>query len=399
VHYMLRRKTADGLNASVYAKISVNGCAREISMHYVVKVENWQAVKGLAKPTSPELQQMNLELEEQRAKIFACYREIKNSGDLLTADAVKARYLGYDKLAPKRTLRMLMEEYEKDQRRDLAPGSWKNYHTTYKYLREFLAHHVPSKDLLLTKINHNFLFDFRNYIREHPTFRRKPANQNGLAKHVERIKRMIEWSREREWISSNPVEAFKTPKKKVNRSFLEEDELKTIEQCRIDDPQIEYVQDLFIFSCYTGITYSDLINLTDESLVQSTDKTSWITGHRVKTNTRYIVPLLPKPLAILKKYKNARVRGRLFHYISNQEINRILKLVRILCHIHGNLSFHIARHTFATIVTLANGVPLESVSSMLGHTKITTTQIYAKIVAAKVKSDMFELQKKLKGSE
>jgi site-specific recombinase XerD len=393
VHYILRRRNGD--NAAVYAKISVNGCAREISMRHSVKIADWESIKGLVKTSTLQSRRLNHELEEQRAKIMRCYTEIRDSGNLLTADAVKGKYLGYDNPVPKRTLLLLMEEYEKDQRPTLAPGSWKNYHTTYQYLRQFLTDQIAAKDVLLAKITHKFLFDFRDYIKDHPALQGKPATQNGLAKHVERVKRMISWSKEREWISANPVEAFKTPKKKAIRGFLEESELTLIEQCPISDPKIGYVRDLFVFSCYTGISYAELISLTKKNLVHSADGSSWINSHRAKTNTHYIVPLLNKPISILTKYKVDHPYGRLFRYVSNQEMNRMLKLISQFCNLGTSLTFHRARHTFATIVTLAKGVPLESISSMLGHTKITTTQIYAKIVAERVKEDMAELQRRL----
>jgi len=397
VHYILRRRNSDDIEGGVYAKISVNKLVREISMKHIVKVADWHVVKGLAKPQNAKLRRLNIELEEQRSKIISCYREIRNAGDLLTADAVKSRYLGHDNPAAKRTLLLLMEEYEKDQRPGLAHGSWKNYQTTYKYLHQFLAHVVPEKDVLIRGINHKFLIDLRNYIRENPVLSQKPATQNGLAKHLERLKRMVSWAREREWMSLNPVEAFKTPKVKSSRGSLEEEELKAIEQSQIDDPQIAYVRDLFIFACYTGVSYAGMMSLADNNLIHAEDGTSWITNQRSKTNIKYRVPLLPKPLAILEKYRANRLGGRLFRYISNQEMNRILKLVGLFCHLSDKLTFHKARHTFATIVTLAKGVPLESISSMLGHSNITTTQIYAKMVAGKVKSDMDELRRKLEG--
>ncbi len=182
---------------------------------------------------------------------------------------------------------------------------------------------------------------------------------------------------------------------KVERGFLSEKELAAIEAKEISIDRISWVRDLFVFSCYTGLAYIDVMRLTPMSVAIGIDGEFWIITSRKKTSTAVKVPLLPKALEIIDKYKGdvrALAKGTLFPFISNQKLNACLKEVGDLCSIKKNMTFHLARHTFATTITLTNGVPIESVSKMLGHSKITTTQVYAKVVESKLSKDMTNLK-------
>jgi site-specific recombinase XerD len=186
----------------------------------------------------------------------------------------------------------------------------------------------------------------------------------------------------------------------VERDFLTKEELEAIELKEFTIDRIQYVKDLFVFSCYTGLAYIDAMNLTPDNIIMGIDGYYWIKTRRQKTENPVNVPLLPKAKAIMEKYrgdKKAMVKGTLFPTISNQKLNSYLKEVADLCGITKNMTFHLARHTFATTVTLSNGVPMETVSKMLGHSQITTTQIYAKVIERKVSEDMQTLRGKLSG--
>jgi site-specific recombinase XerD len=185
---------------------------------------------------------------------------------------------------------------------------------------------------------------------------------------------------------------------KVDKEFLTAQELQSIEDKDFTIERIAMVRDLFVFCCYTGLAYIDVMHLTPDHVIKGIDDKDWIKTSRQKTNVPVNVPILPKGLNILDKYKvhiRANSRGTLFPLISNQKVNSYLKEIADLCGIKKNLTFHIARHTFATTVTLSNGVPIETVSKMLGHTKIATTQIYARVLERKISEDMANLQKKL----
>ena len=217
-------------------------------------------------------------------------------------------------------------------------------------------------------------------------------------KHIERLRKIVNVALRNEWVAKDPFQRYRLNFHRTNRDYLTQDELVAILEKKYSIARLQQVKDLFVFSCYTGLAYTDLINLTSENIAKGIDGQLWIFSHRQKTDKPIKVPLLAQAVEILNKYENhpkAQAFGRLFPPISNQRINSYLKEVADTCGITKNLTFHIARHTFATTVTLTNGVPIESVSAMLGHSNIRTTQIYAKVVETKLSNDMQTLQQKL----
>jgi site-specific recombinase XerD len=201
-----------------------------------------------------------------------------------------------------------------------------------------------------------------------------------------------------EWMSNDPFKNYKIKIHKVDKDFLNLSELQTIEEKEFSIERLQIVKDIFVFCCYTGLAYVDLLNLSDKHIVQGIDNELWIKTHRQKTNIPVNTPILPKAVQIMEKYLNHHRSAKLdqiFPVFTNQKVNSYLKEIADLCGIKKNLSFHIARHTFATTVTLSNGVPIETVSKMLGHTKISTTQIYARVVEQKISDDMALLRKRL----
>jgi len=201
-----------------------------------------------------------------------------------------------------------------------------------------------------------------------------------------------------DWLSKDPFAKFKQHFDKVERFYLTKEELAAIEKKQFTIERLQTVKDLFLFSCYTGLAYIDTMNLTTENIIKGIDGNDWLITSRQKTDTDVRVPLLPQAEALIKKYKNhpkASNHGTLFPVISNQKTNSYLKEIADLCNINKAITFHIARHTFATTITLSNGVPIESVSKMLGHTTIRSTQVYAKVVEQKLSEDMLNLRKRM----
>jgi integrase len=188
----------------------------------------------------------------------------------------------------------------------------------------------------------------------------------------------------------------------VERGFLTEKELLAIEEKQFSIERLQLVKDLFIFACYTGLSYIDVINLNANDINYGIDGELWLIMKREKTNNALRIPILPKALDLINKYKGSlksMANGNIFPKLSNQKLNSYLKEIADLCDIRKNVTFHLARHTFATTVTLSNGVPIETVSKLLGHTKITTTQIYAKVIERKVSNDMQQLSTLLKSKQ
>ncbi|GGK35436.1 hypothetical protein GCM10007962_32300 [Yeosuana aromativorans] len=198
-----------------------------------------------------------------------------------------------------------------------------------------------------------------------------------------------------EWLDRDPFIKFEAKYEKKERTFLTKEELQRIEDKSFTIPRLQLIKDLFVFSCYTGLSYGDVMNLTLGNLCMGMDGKQWIHSKREKTSVPVKIPLLSKASNIIKKYEvhpNSTDKQTLFPTISNQKLNSYLKEIADVCRIKKNLTFHIARHTFATTVTLSNGVPIETVSKLLGHSKITTTQIYAKVIERKVSDDMQRLE-------
>lgn len=213
------------------------------------------------------------------------------------------------------------------------------------------------------------------------------------------FKRIILIARNNGILIGDPFANYKIRLEKVDRGYLSEDEIKIILKKKMVSERLEQVRDVFIFSCFSGLTYIDVANLKEDNIRKSFDGNLWIITKRQKTNTDVNVPLLDIPKMILEKYKGKLPGGKILPIISNQKLNAYLKEIADVCGIKKNLTFHLARHTFATTTTLAKGVPIETVSKMLGHTNIETTQIYARITNNKISNDMQGLDKKFVGIE
>lgn len=401
IHFILRLNKEKNGSAPVYARISVNGERIEMLLRKVVKISDWHPVKGLAKPKNVELKSLNNYLEQTRGMLSGIYQELSLTNQLITPNLVKNRFLGIEE--QKHTLTSLMDYHNLHMIEVLATGTMKNYYTTEKYLKEFVAKQFKKDDMYLTELNYEFITHFEYFLRKHqPKDHQKGMTNNGVMKHLERFRKVIRLGVKMEWLDKDPFVMFKLKFNKVERGFLTREELFAIEDKEINIPRIQFARDVFVFSCYTGMAYIDVMQLTPHNVIKGIDGNQWIKTLREKTDTAVNVPLLPKALAIVEQYKNHQrsvAHGTLFPGISNQKLNSYLKEIGDICGIHKNLTFHLARHTFATSVTLSNGVPIESVSKMLGHTSIRTTQIYAKVVEHKVSFDMDVLKNKLENDK
>jgi site-specific recombinase XerD len=205
-----------------------------------------------------------------------------------------------------------------------------------------------------------------------------------------------------EWINRDPFIRWKPTFEKREREFLSANELSNLETYYFPIKRLERVRDLFVFSCYTGISYADIIKLNNTHIHKGIDGNNWIITNRQKTKKIVKIPLLDKAQELIDKYNNhpmTVISETLFPVISNEKLNLYLKEIADACGIKKNLTFHMARHTFATTITLSNGVPIETVSKLLGHTKIATTQIYARVIERKVSDDMAVLKSKLENAK
>lgn len=389
-------KAKDGL-LPIYARVTVDGRRVEISLKRWIKPSGWNGSKGMAKGSREEIKSLNHYLDEVQARIMECYQEMQVQKRLITADAIKSMFLGTDQ--KDFTLCKLVDYHNQAMRDTLAWGTMKNYFTTQKYIHRFLKERFGTTDMFLSELSYKFITDFEFYLRNYkPKDHQKPLGNNGVMKHLERFRKMVTMAVKMEWVSRDPFDKYQLKFHRVDRGFLDAEELETLENRDFKIVRLQWVRDLFVFSCYTGLAYIDAMNLTPSNITIGIDGEYWLSTCRQKTDQPVRVPILPKAWEIIEKYKahpRALQKGTVFPVISNQKLNSYLKEIADLCGIEKNLTFHLARHTFATTVTLCNGVPLETVSKMLGHSKITTTQVYAKVVEKKVSEDMHTLREKL----
>ncbi|MGJ1234807.1 MULTISPECIES: site-specific integrase [Sphingobacterium] len=396
--YLKKQKTNQAGKSPLYARITVNGKRIEISVKRSIEESNWNPVKGMAKGSREEITKLNKYLDQFKASVVEGYQQLLLQKKFITAELLKQKVTREDQA--EFTLCKLMEYHNTEQSNVLEPGTMKNYYTTQKYIKEFIRERFKTSDKYLSELSYKFITDFEYYLRNRtPEKGQKPLNNNGLMKHIERFCKMVNLAVRLEWIDRNPFQAYQLKFDKVEREYLTKDELARIENKRFNIVRLQVVQDLFIFSCYTGLAYIDVFNLTPANLIEKSENNIWIATNRQKTNEPVRVPLLPKALRIIEKYKGhpqAIAEGKVLPSLSNQKLNSYLKEIADTCDITKPLTFHIARHTFATTVTLTNGVPIETVSKLLGHSKLTTTQIYAKVIESKLGDDMAQLSKRLR---
>jgi site-specific recombinase XerD len=384
----------------IYVRITVNKSRCVVALKSLINKEDWNIGKGSPKPKNEELKQLASYLEEVRSKIVVHFQRLQLENTIVTAEAVKNSYLGIDEkpAAEKLTLCKLVDMHNDLMKTVLEPGTLKNYFSTAAYIKRYLSHKYQVRDINLEDLNHAFITGFEFYIRNNPIKANDPCTNNGTMKHLERLKKMVTWATTNEWIEKDPFTAYKLKFKRHEMEFLQEDELARIETRDLENPMLQRVRDLFVFSCYTGLAYIDLVELKPVNILTAVDGMKWIKTTRKKTNIPINVPLLSPALVILNKFQaeeGAAKRQTVFPHVSNQEMNRGLKLIGEICEIKRYLTFHLARHTFATTVTLQNGVPIETISKLLAHSKLATTMIYTHVVQSKVGMDMSLLQSKL----
>ncbi|WP_199117766.1 site-specific integrase [Pedobacter sp. ASV28] len=398
--YLKKQKTTAKGTAPICARITVNGRRTEISVKRSISVSQWDAKKGLAKGSRKEVVEFNMFLDQFKAKIINTYQQMLVTGADIHGEAIRDKVLGKAQLG--QTIESLIDFHNQHQKAILAQGTMKNYYTTQRYLSRFLRDRYGRCDMRLSELDYKFIVGFENYLlNSEPKDHQKPLRNNGVMKHIERLRKMVSIAIKLGWIPKDPFGNFKKHFDKVERKPLTADELGRLSKRQFEIERLKHVRDMFLFSCYTGLAYIDLAQLRPDNIVIGINGGLWLSTCREKTETTVSVPLLPQARELMDKYKGdprSVNKGTVFPVISNQRMNGYLKEIADICGIRKKLTFHTARHTFATTITLSNGVPIESVSKMLGHTSIRTTQIYAKVVELKLSEDMQNLERRISGA-
>lgn len=401
IQFIIRQDKLKNDKAPIYARITINGEIIHFALKQWINPLIWDRRRGNSKGKGDSAKNINNGLDQVRLTLGNCYQQLLVQGKLITPDAIKDAFFGTDSAEPN-TLSRLTAYHNEQAEHELTWSTLKHYYVTQRYLNKFMANRYRKPDLLLKEIDYKFVADFETFLRAHkPLDHQKPMNNNGVMKHLIRLRKMTNLAIKLDWIKDDPFKKFKIRHQRVDKDFLTEKELNAIQRKKFDMERLMIVKDVFVFCCYTGLTYVDVSNLTFDNIVTGIDGKDWIKISRQKTGIPVNMPILPLAKLIMNKYINHYRSTQLetiFPVFSNQKVNSYLKEIADLCGIKKNISFHIARHTFATTVTLSNGVPIETVSKMLGHTKIATTQIYARVLEKKISEDMDLLKTKLSKS-
>jgi site-specific recombinase XerD len=276
---------------------------------------------------------------------------------------------------------------------DVELGTYKKFETVLVKIKNFLKQNYQKKDINLIDLDFKFINDFEYYMKV-----QEKVKHNTALRYIRCLKKIVLMAIKNDWIQKNPFANYSCQYDRVNREVLSENDLKLLWKKEIGIPRLDEVKDVFLFCCYTGYSFSDVERISTNDLEKGIDGEFWIFTERKKTGITSNVPLLPEAYSIIQKYAThpyCNASGKLLPVKSNQKMNAYLKEVATICGIKKNLTMHMARHTFATTITLSNGVPIETVSKMLGHSKIATTQIYAQVLDNKVSADMKKLRSTL----
>ncbi len=355
-----------------------------------VKSSQWDKEKERIKGRTTEALNTNLQLDNIASGLQSIFRRIEMS-DVVSLERIKSEFLG--KKEEIDTLMQLFEKHNGDVAKQVGVSVGKStlqkYNVCKRHFSEFLEKQFKRSDLKLTELTYIVIREFDLYLRTEVG-----QNPNTATKTMKTFKTITLLGQKMGVLLHDPFMNHRFHIEPVNRGFLTDEEILLIANKDLGISRLELVRDIFIFSCFTGLAYIDVSNLTPDHIVTLGDK-QWIMTQRQKTSVETNVLLLDIPKAIIAKYGGKTYRnGKLFPMLTNQKTNSYLKEIADICGIKKNLTFHLARHTFATM-SLSKGVPMESVSKMLGHTNIRTTQIYARITNKKIEHDMEELADKL----
>jgi site-specific recombinase XerD len=396
VHFTIKKEKAKDGVTNVYATVTINKERALIALKRYVKVEHWDTGRGGLKVKAPEAKETNAYLEEVKFTITTYYQQLQIAGKEITPALLKAQFLG-EETEQTYSLSKLMDYHYETASAALTWSTLKHYAVTRRYLEKFLKEKRNTTDIRINDIDYKFIIDFETYLRNHkPKDHQRPMNNNGVMKHLIRLRKMTTLALKLTWISRDPFKNYKFRYKKVETAFINQKELNAIQGKDFAADRLNIVRDLFVFSCYTGLSYVDLMNLKEANITAGEDGAQWIKIFRQKSNEPTNIPILPVAQQILERYlrsDRAEITGMLFPNLSNQKVNSYLKEIGFMNQIKKVLTFGVARHTFATTVTLSNNVPIETVSKMMGHTKIATTQIYARVLLKKISDDMGQLKK------
>lgn len=394
--YIRKAGASDPTQATVYLRITVNGKRAEVSTMRKVPIAKWDAKANKVSGYSTEAKQTNRQLDIVKNRIYEIYHNLLHEDkEGISAIRIRDEFIGAN--SNRKFILEIFEEHNVKMERlidkDFSFRTLQRYRTTKKHLAKYIKSDFGLKDYPLKKIDVKYVNGFIYFLKAEQNL-----SHNSALKYIAYFKKIIRVAYANGWLDRDPFYNFKLRPKTIDKEFLSNDEIVKLIQVDFSIPRLEQVRDVFIFSCYTGLAYVDVAKLKVDDIVIGMDGRRWIKVNRTKTKTLSSIPILPIAEHIIAKYVGMpKYEDKLLPVYSNQKTNGYLKEIADLSGITKKLTFHMARHTFATTVTLSNGVPIESVSKMLGHKSLKTTQHYAKILDHKLSEDMTKLRLRIEG--
>ncbi len=383
--------------APIYIRLTIDGERLEFTTKRYVIPSKWNPAAQKMSGTHEEARSFNVYLKTLEQQIYDAHRQLIESKIPVTVHVLKDKVFGKEVKPEIKTLLPIFKEHNRRLSvlvgKDYSVGTLVCFTTTSKHLTDFIKWHYHISDLEISKIDHEFITTLEFFLRSE-----KACSNNTTLKYIKNFKKIIRICLSNGWLEKDPFRAYRGKLNEVVPAFLTKSELHSVAQKEFVSERIIQVRDIFLFSCYTGLAYADVKKLKRIEIVTGFDGQQWVSTSRQKTDTASRIPLLPAAIEIINRYANhpqCQNEGRLLPVLSNQKMNAYLKEIADTCGVNKQLTYHTARHTFATTVTLANGVPIETVSKMLGHKNIKTTQHYARILDSKVSEDMEVLKQKL----
>ncbi|SDB59023.1 Site-specific recombinase XerD [Flavobacteriaceae bacterium MAR_2010_188] len=383
----------------IYVRITVNGQRKEFGIKRKIALENWNSDASKMMGKKAEAIELNRYIDSVKSRIYKIQEQLMRDEKKVTAKIIKDIYQGKDE-----NLKMLIEIFdthnakiEKLAGKEFALGTIERYKTAKKHVEDYIKFEYKQDDIPVKNVNHKFITGLEYYLKTE-----RDCAHNTTLKYIANFKKIIRIAYANDWIAKDPFLNYKLKLKQVTREYLTQEEIQILTEKSFRAERLELVKDIFLFSCFTGLAYVDVQKITPDDIILGIDGHKWIKTTRTKTKSVVSIPILPLAMEIIEKYKDhpeVRIKGKLLPILTNQKMNAYLKEIADVCGINKNLTFHVARHTFATTVTLTNGVPIESVSKMLGHNSLKTTQHYAKILDRKVSDDMQTLRERFSNSD
>lgn len=380
--------------APVKCRVTIKGKRSEFSLNHRISPIEWEEFKAKTNHRKPALKELESIIFNWRKKLKEHYQEIIEAGENPTVSLLRKKVLGLDKEKSLMEITSIYYQYKESRvGQSYSKESLSKLRTTYRFLKEFIYSKYKTSDISLNEVNKQFLVELESYF-----IATKGNSNNTMGNHLKKIRSAVRFAYHNDIIAKDPFKGYRLKVIPSERTYLEQHELKALEAKEFTIERLQFVKDMFLFCCYTGLSYIDLKTLSKEHILSHIDSRKWISMKREKTDVKFELPALAEAQFLINKYiDHPLIEGteKIFPVISNQRLNSYLKEIADLCGIKKSLHFKASRHTFGTTICADNQVPIETTAKMMGHKRLTSTAIYYKISRARISADMKDLENKI----